>query len=348
VALVVPARAGSPPPEPARAAGDADANAIAIVAVPDKDAAVPGRKRVFYRVVPGDTHEAIAKFFRAAEDDLCRWNAVDSCAKLVPGMVLQAWVEEGFDGGAVVLDPARVRVVTIGSEEFLNLVEGRRGRKRLTYVARAGDTLKRIGARFGLTEGDLERINRVSHTSELRPGQLLVVYVPMTAAERREWNARGLGGGGVLPDDGVSPPAEPLAEARPLPTLAEAEADDEPSPSGEVATAAPADDDSDTEAPEGTATEPVKPVAPPEDVKGRAAPRAEQARPPLARPEDEVGRHARAHGAPVHDKSMHAREESNEGCAPCAKNAHRARGSHGCLPCARRPAARGKSVKGRR
>lgn len=157
-----------------------------IVAVPDKDAVVPGRKRVFYRTLPQDTPAEIASFFKIKPTDLARWNNVVLDSKLASNMVLQLWVAPDFDTSkAALVDPSRVRVVTCGSEEFFDLVEARRGRKRLTYRVRRGDDLKKIGRKFGLTVADLERINRfgAAHT-DLVVGQKLTVYVPMTAAEK--------------------------------------------------------------------------------------------------------------------------------------------------------------------
>ena len=80
--------------------------------------------------------------------------------------------------GVVLLDPTKVRVVTLGSEEFLQLEAARRGKKRLYYTAKAGDTLVRVGRRYGLTPGDLARINRFSYATELHEGQRIVVYSP--------------------------------------------------------------------------------------------------------------------------------------------------------------------------
>ena len=78
----------------------------------------------------------------------------------------------------MLLDPTQVRVVTLGSEEFLELETARRGKKRLYYTAKAGDTLSKIGPRYGLTPGDLARINRFSYNTELHEGDRVVVYSP--------------------------------------------------------------------------------------------------------------------------------------------------------------------------
>ena len=175
-----------------------------IVAVPDKDELVAGKKRVFYRTLPQDSPSEIAAFFKVKPTELAKWNNVDLDAKLASNMVLQLWVTNDFDTTkAALVDPAHVRVVTCGSPEFFDLVEGRRGRKRLTYVVKRGDDWKRVAKKFNLTVADLERINRFgSARTELVVGQKLTVYVPMTPAEKAK-AACALTPGGLAP----APPA---------------------------------------------------------------------------------------------------------------------------------------------
>ena len=84
---------------------------------------------------------------------------------------------------AALVDPARVRVVTVGSAEFFDLVEARaRAQAAHATSSRRATTCKRIGKKFNLTVADLERINRfgAAHT-DLVVGQKLTVYVPMSA-----------------------------------------------------------------------------------------------------------------------------------------------------------------------
>ena len=168
---------------------------IVVVAVPDRRLVVPGKKRVFYRVIPGDSIWAIAHFFKVNQADLLRWNNLDPEATLATKMVLDLWVDKDFDISQVVLvDPSRVRVVTTGSNEFFELVETLRGRKRVQYKCQSGDTLDKIAKRFGLTVADVERINRMGRTTEVQPGQTIIVYQNMAAAERAAAVARLLPG----------------------------------------------------------------------------------------------------------------------------------------------------------
>jgi membrane-bound lytic murein transglycosylase D len=173
--VLVPARTAAPAPAPP---GD-DADDTILVAVPDRAFAYQGRERVFYRTRDGDTLADVAQVFDVAPEDIVEWNHIDPDAKLQPKLILQLFVREGFDRESVMLlDPDKVRVVTLGSEEFLELEAARRGKTRLYYSARAGDTLAKIAKRYGLSPGDLARINRLSAVSELGEGQRVVVYSP--------------------------------------------------------------------------------------------------------------------------------------------------------------------------
>jgi LysM repeat protein len=173
--ILVPSRSAAP--NPATAADDADDTIL--VAVPDRAFAYPGRERIFYRTRDGDTLAGIAGVFDVTQDNLVEWNNIDPDAKLQPKLILQLFVREGFDNTNVMLvDSDKVRVVTLGSEEFLELEAARRGKTRLFYSARAGDTLAKIAKRYGLGPGDLARVNRLAATSELSEGQKVVVYSP--------------------------------------------------------------------------------------------------------------------------------------------------------------------------
>jgi membrane-bound lytic murein transglycosylase D len=157
-----------------------------VVAVPDKDAAVPGKKRVFYRTLPTDSVSDVADFFKVKPTDLMRWNNLDAEARLASNMVIQIWVNTDFDTSQVALvPPSVVRVVTVGSDEFFDVVEARRGRARLHYVIKKGDDLAKIGKHYGLTVADLERINRFgAKKSPLVVGQSIVVYRALSADEK--------------------------------------------------------------------------------------------------------------------------------------------------------------------
>jgi membrane-bound lytic murein transglycosylase D len=174
--ILVPARSGAPVPA---SSGSDESDDTILVAVPDRAVSCPGCERVFYRTREGDTLDEIADVFSVSVDNLVEWNNLDPEAKLQPKLVVQVFVRDGFDRANVaLLDPNKVRVATLGSQEFLDLEAARRGKTRLQYTARAGDTLAKIAKRYGLAPGDLARINRLSATSELGEGQKIVVYSP--------------------------------------------------------------------------------------------------------------------------------------------------------------------------
>ena len=185
VAILVPKRTA---PDKAKdkdgdKAGDTDETIL--VAVPERSFGYEGRERVFYRTREGDGLNEIADAFGVKADELCEWNNLDPGAKLQPRMVVQIFVRKDFDrSGVMLLDATQVRAVSLGSEEFLELETARRGRKRLYYTAKTGDTLTKLGRRYGLTPGDLARINRFSYNTELHEGDRIVVYSPTAGVQR--------------------------------------------------------------------------------------------------------------------------------------------------------------------
>jgi membrane-bound lytic murein transglycosylase D len=166
-------------------ASDTSDDDLVIVAVPDRVFSYEGRERVFYRTRDGDSIDEIAETFAVLPDDLIEWNNLDPTAKLQPKLILQVYVRKDFDpAGVLMVDSSKVRVVTLGSEEFLELQTARRGKRRVFYTAKSGDTLAKVGRRYGLTAGDLARINRFSYNTELHDGQKIVVYSPTGDAPR--------------------------------------------------------------------------------------------------------------------------------------------------------------------
>jgi membrane-bound lytic murein transglycosylase D len=150
-----------------------------IVAVPDKDARVAGKRRVFYRVVSGDSIKSVAGAFGVKASQVLAWNALEERAKLHPRMVLQLWVDPAFDADkrkVALLDDSQLVVVTRGSDEHLDLAEARTGRVRTQYVSKGDEKLADVAKKYGMTAGDLARINRISYKTVLDKGQTIVVY----------------------------------------------------------------------------------------------------------------------------------------------------------------------------
>jgi membrane-bound lytic murein transglycosylase D len=152
-----------------------------VVVTPAQTFVYPNRRRVFYRVVAGDTLRDLGAVLGVTADELSRWNMLDPGASLHEGMTLQAYIPKAHSlARAFVLEEKDARVIAVGSPEFFDHFEGLKGRKRVEIAARDGDTFQGIAKRFGLTMGMLERINHRSRSTKVLPGDRLVVYVPNT------------------------------------------------------------------------------------------------------------------------------------------------------------------------
>ena len=152
-----------------------------IVVVPTDTFVYPGRKRVFYKVVVGDTVKELAEAMHVTVDELRRWNGIDPDGRLVEGMTLQAFVAENADLSRInLLSDGDVKPVTVGSEEFFKVFE--KTKRRFIVTARAGETVESVGKRFGVTGAIMERINRRPRSDALRDGETIVVYLPQNQA----------------------------------------------------------------------------------------------------------------------------------------------------------------------
>jgi membrane-bound lytic murein transglycosylase D len=150
-----------------------------LVPVPDKELTVPGKQRVFYRVVSGDSVRSVARAFDVTTTQLNAWNALDDRAKLHPRMVLQVFVPPDFDADKAhvsLLDPSTLTLVTRGSDEHLDLAEELVGRVRTEYISKGNEKLADVAKRYGMGSHDLARINRISFNTTLEKGQKIVVY----------------------------------------------------------------------------------------------------------------------------------------------------------------------------
>ncbi|MRG95912.1 LysM peptidoglycan-binding domain-containing protein [Polyangium spumosum] len=156
-----------------------------VIVVPAEAFSYPDRRRVFYRVVAGDTVREVAAALSVSPAELARWNAIDPSASLHDGMTLQVFVpRERALAHVLVLEEAEARVLPVGSTEFFTHFENLKGRKRLEIAAAEGDTWRGLSKRYNLSLGMLERINHRSRTSALAPGDKVVVYVAQPAAPK--------------------------------------------------------------------------------------------------------------------------------------------------------------------
>ncbi|MEM9459643.1 MAG: transglycosylase SLT domain-containing protein [Myxococcota bacterium] len=140
----------------------------------------PGQRLVFFETNRASTPPDLERALEVRWSDLVRWNDLDPRARLQQGLMLQVLVPTDFDGrthGVTLYERDQVVHVLRGSRAHLEAELDRRGKRRRGYRVRSGDTLKKIGARFGLTVGDLSRINQVPRNHTPTVGDLLVVYV---------------------------------------------------------------------------------------------------------------------------------------------------------------------------
>lgn len=154
------------------------------VVAPASPSALPGKRRVFYRVIPGDTLRAIATALTVSPDELRSWNAIDAGARLQEGMTLQVFVEPSQDLSSVlVVREEEATVLTVGTEPFFAWFEAQKGRRRVAHTVVASDTWKSISSKYACSIGMLERINRRPRTSALVPGETLLVYTGRAGGE---------------------------------------------------------------------------------------------------------------------------------------------------------------------
>lgn len=149
-----------------------------VVVVPPVAFSYPERRRLFYRVMHGDTLRDLPGVFGVTAGELCRWNALDPSATLHDGMTLQVYAPSGHvPADALVLAEKDAKVLSVGSREFFAHFEGLRGRTRLEHVAKQGETFRTVARRYGLSVAQLERINGRARSSHLSVGDKLTVYV---------------------------------------------------------------------------------------------------------------------------------------------------------------------------
>jgi membrane-bound lytic murein transglycosylase D len=167
----------------------ADEDRVAVVP-PDSDTIKDGR-RIFYRVRSGDTLSSIADAFGVRRVDLLTYNSIDTSARLQPRMLLQLRVPASahFENRPY-FEEKDVVLLVAGSPEFSEYFEGLRGNERIIVQAKEKDTLASIGAKYGVSVGMMERINRRSRRDVLGSGENVIVYARRKASRERITAAR--------------------------------------------------------------------------------------------------------------------------------------------------------------
>jgi LysM repeat protein len=174
--LLVPATFGVAAPASERLPPREDTESV--VVLPPSRFSYPDRERVFYRVLPGDTLEAMATGFGVRPEEIVLWNGLDERAKLQSEMVLSVFVPRAADlrGVRFARERNAGKRLEAGSPGFLAHFEAEQGRQRISLAAREGDTLQAIGRRYGLSAGMMERINHRARNERLKEGTPVVVY----------------------------------------------------------------------------------------------------------------------------------------------------------------------------
>lgn len=116
-------------------------------------------KKIVYRVKKGDTLSQIAEEFGVKSWDLRKWNGLKEGRFIHPNQELNVWIEPGFHS------------LSSGSGD------GEKGKKKLIYVVRSGDTLWDIARGFGVEVKDLCRWNDLHPRQRIYPGERLHIYV---------------------------------------------------------------------------------------------------------------------------------------------------------------------------
>jgi len=176
VLVVPPADVDTASAPGGKAKAKADPPLIAAVPPADKP---PGTRRVLFRTNRASRPSELSRAFDIPWSDIVAWNALDARARLQPGQVLQVFVPQGFDAPArqlTVFEANEVNLVTRGSREHIEAGLALRGLTRRAYKSHRGDTLAKVARRFGLTVGDLARINNYGRAHSLSTGELVVVY----------------------------------------------------------------------------------------------------------------------------------------------------------------------------
>ncbi len=124
----------------------------------DRSALAPRQvvRSKIYKVRRGDTLASVARRHGTSVKALARLNHIGTRAKLRPGQVLT------------------VKQVKISSRSVAS-AKGKKGKRKITYKVKKGDTLSSISRRYKVPVSDLQRWNRKS--SKLTPGQGVVIYV---------------------------------------------------------------------------------------------------------------------------------------------------------------------------
>jgi LysM repeat protein len=194
--------------------------------VPETRFVYPHRGQWFYRTRKGDTLEELGTKLGVEPADIAMWNALDAGAPILGGFVLQLFLPQGGEQGALVFHPDQTDIVYEGTDSWAQAYAtvhrrrpaGTASRGGRTYRVRAGDTIGSIAKRMGVSPDEIRRWNNI-RGRRLRPGYRLVLYgkgrakarkasdsSAPRAASRRTARKRGGKKGGKGVNKGRTPP----------------------------------------------------------------------------------------------------------------------------------------------
>jgi membrane-bound lytic murein transglycosylase D len=134
-----------------------------------------------HRVRSGETLTGIAQRYRVSVRALAAENDITTKAKLRIGQVLRVpGAQPAMVAVAARTQPAEPKVVT---EKAPAPEAAPAAEKPRVYVVRRGDALSEIATRFGMTEAQLLKINRIRDRDYIYEGQRLRLTVPEAAEE---------------------------------------------------------------------------------------------------------------------------------------------------------------------
>ena len=153
-----------------------------------------------HRVRSGESLSVIASRYGVSQTRLAQLNGLRSPYRIRAGQVLDLPVPVGAVAVASIA-PATPKVVSpavVAPTESSTLASASTKEFESRYVVRRGDTLSKVATRFGLTESELMRLNRIKDRHYIYEGQVLAMDVHEAATTPVE--------------PAVTPPAATIAE----------------------------------------------------------------------------------------------------------------------------------------
>lgn len=112
--------------------------------------------KIKHKVVNGDTLWDLAKKYKVSTQSIARWNGMAPKDYIRPGQTLVIHLPKDKKAGIV---------------------------RNITYTVRSGDSLARIGQKFGVKIKDIIKWNQIAGQKYLQPGQKLRLSVDVTKAQ---------------------------------------------------------------------------------------------------------------------------------------------------------------------